>query len=121
MGSFLVQSGGSLNYFSYVWMPPYVLTPPICSDAPSVSDAPHICVPLMLPCTSVCFYGVSVYDIGMGASMYPICLGSEGASSHLSGILVSVSTSIVSVYGLILTGLDISGCLLCFMLLDLSL
>ena len=53
--------------------------------------------------------------------MYPICWGSLGASAHVSGILVYVRTSIVSVCGLIHTELDISGCLLCFMLLYLSL
>ena len=44
-----------------------------------------------------------------------------GVSAHLSSILVAVSTSNVSVCGLILTGLDISLCWLCFMMLYLSL
>ena len=74
--------------------PLYICTPSIHLYAPCTPVCPHT------PCTSVCspYTICSPYVIGTcGASVHPICLGVFwGLSVHLSGILVSVSTSTAS-------------------------
>ena len=99
---------------SYICMPPYVCMPqyPL-----------YIC---MFPHT-IC----SPYVMGTwGASVHPICLGVFwGSSVHLSGISVSVSISIASQFITVIAvapqycGMLLywTGCLLCFMVLFLSL
>ena len=74
-------------YAPHVQMPTYIQTPP------------NVCMPTYLPSTSVCppYYMFHKCHWNFGGNLYtPYVLGSFGASVHLSGISVSVSTSIAS-------------------------
>ena len=103
----------------YACTPPYIHTSPINMYAPYPLD--------------ICMFWFP-YVIGTWEHPYtPYVLESWGASVHLSGISVSVSISICPlsskqscqllpiIVGCFLTGLDVYGCLLCFVLLLLSL